>query len=233
MKRESFIVYRSFRDALATASDADVLAAWRAMMDYALDGVEPEGLTGVAAVAWGFMRPQIDACNARYDSSCKGAEFGRLGGAPKGNRNAKRTKQPPGLNETTLKGLNETTPQGLNETTLNDTLNSNSNTNVNVNESVNESVNVIGTPSLQEIQDFVAEEGLKMDAKSFYDYYSARGWLIGKTPMADWRAGCRRWETLEASMNNKHRTAEPVGYEIGRVLIDNRPDKYINDNLNW
>ena len=33
-----------------------------------------------------------------------------------------------------------------------------------------------------------------MDAERFLDFYAAKGWMIGKNRMKDWRAAVRNWE---------------------------------------
>jgi hypothetical protein len=33
-----------------------------------------------------------------------------------------------------------------------------------------------------------------IDAESFHDFYTSKGWKIGKDPMKDWRAAARNWE---------------------------------------
>ena len=34
-----------------------------------------------------------------------------------------------------------------------------------------------------------------MNAQRFMDFYSANGWRMGRSPMKDWRAAVRSWET--------------------------------------
>ena len=49
-------------------------------------------------------------------------------------------------------------------------------------------------PSFEEVQQYCAERGGKVDARRFFDYYSGRGWKTGTVPIEDWRAVCRQWE---------------------------------------
>ena len=48
-------------------------------------------------------------------------------------------------------------------------------------------------PGLQEVKAYIQENGLQMDAEQFYDYYTARGWKLGGSPIADWTALARNW----------------------------------------
>ena len=92
---DSFIFYRSFYDAIEEADDQSQLQLYRAIALYALNREEPQ-LTGIIKAVWMAIKPQIDANFNRYVNGCKGAPYGKKGGAPKGNSNARKTtpKQP-------------------------------------------------------------------------------------------------------------------------------------------
>ena len=55
-----------------------------------------------------------------------------------------------------------------------------------------------GPPSLESVAAFVKEEGLVINAEAFYGYYAARGWMLGGTPVADWKALAHAWQAREA-----------------------------------
>lgn len=48
-------------------------------------------------------------------------------------------------------------------------------------------------PTQEEIEAFCREQGLSVDAGRFIDYYSANGWMIGRSHMKDWKATVRNW----------------------------------------
>ncbi len=52
-------------------------------------------------------------------------------------------------------------------------------------------------PSVEEIRAYCAERGNNLDAERFFDHYEAKGWMIGKSPMKDWKAAVRTWEKSE------------------------------------
>lgn len=114
-KKDSFVFYRSFQDAINGLDESDQLIIYRAIANYALDKTEPN-LERFAKVVFTLIKPQIDANWRKHENGKKGAKYGKLGGAPKGNKNATKQKQP--LNN------GKTTP------------NVNENVNVNVNENV-------------------------------------------------------------------------------------------------
>ena len=49
-------------------------------------------------------------------------------------------------------------------------------------------------PSAEEVAAYCLERDNGIDAQRFVTYYEARGWMLGKTKMKDWRAAVRTWE---------------------------------------
>lgn len=49
-------------------------------------------------------------------------------------------------------------------------------------------------PTIQEVTDYCQERGNKVDPQRFIDFYEAKGWRVGNTPMKDWKAAVRTWE---------------------------------------
>ena len=43
------------------------------------------------------------------------------------------------------------------------------------------------------IEFFTANGSTAQEAKSYFDYYSANGWKVGKNSMKDWKAAARNW----------------------------------------
>lgn len=100
-KKNSFVFYRSFSDAMGELPEKDQLTLYRAIVSYGLDADEPTLDSPYLRMAWKLIQPQLDANWRRYENGCKGASFGKRGGAPKGNKNASRAKQPLNNRKTT------------------------------------------------------------------------------------------------------------------------------------
>lgn len=62
-------------------------------------------------------------------------------------------------------------------------------------------------PTIDQIDAYIKEKNLHFDADGFFDYYESKGWLVGKSPMKDWKAACRTWEHNRKSQENKEETA--------------------------
>ena len=49
-------------------------------------------------------------------------------------------------------------------------------------------------PTPAEMIGYCAERGNGLDGEYIWNYYEAKGWMVGKSPMKDWRAAVRTWE---------------------------------------
>ena len=48
-------------------------------------------------------------------------------------------------------------------------------------------------PTVHEVRDYVNFHNLQMTSSDFIDYYESNGWMVGNTPMRDWKAAARTW----------------------------------------
>ena len=60
-------------------------------------------------------------------------------------------------------------------------------------------------PSLDEIRQYCISRGNKVDPEQFFNFYESKGWIIGKSPMKDWRAAVRTWEKREKEIPQRKR----------------------------
>lgn len=49
-------------------------------------------------------------------------------------------------------------------------------------------------PTIEEIRQYCLEKGYNVDPEKFFNFYESKGWLVGKSPMKDWKAAVRTWE---------------------------------------
>lgn len=47
---------------------------------------------------------------------------------------------------------------------------------------------------MQEVKDYCMERKNGINPESFIDHYQAKGWIVGKSKMKDWKACVRTWE---------------------------------------
>ena len=58
-------------------------------------------------------------------------------------------------------------------------------------------------PTFEEVAAYCRERGNDVDPQSWYDYYTANGWRVGRNPMKDWQAAVRTWERNGVQGGNK------------------------------
>lgn len=52
-------------------------------------------------------------------------------------------------------------------------------------------------PTVEEVAAYCAERKNGVDAERFVDFYESKGWKVGNSPMKDWRAAVRNWESRD------------------------------------
>lgn len=84
MARDSFVFYRSFFETISLMPPEVQAEVYPALVEYALNGKEPKGLSDIAQGVFILVKPNIDASITRIEN---GKKFGKLGGRPtkKGN----------------------------------------------------------------------------------------------------------------------------------------------------
>ena len=169
--RDSFVMYRSFWEAIKELPDEQLSASIKAIANYALYG-EEENINGVAKSIFIMAKPQIDANNKRYLNGTKG---GRSTTKTKPSDNQTITKDEPNEND----NVND------NENDLKDVSPDGDNT--------KPSPKRFTPPTRQEAAVYCEEKGYKLDVDRFIDYYTANGWMVGINKMKDWRAALRNW----------------------------------------
>ena len=59
---------------------------------------------------------------------------------------------------------------------------------------IKEKASAFKTPTIEEIKAYCQERKNLVDPERFYDFYSSKGWMVGKNKMKDWKAAIRTWE---------------------------------------
>lgn len=49
-------------------------------------------------------------------------------------------------------------------------------------------------PTLDNVIGYCQERANKVDPNKFFDFYTSKGWMVGKNKMKDWKAAVRNWE---------------------------------------
>lgn len=78
-------------------------------------------------------------------------------------------------------------------------------------------------PTVDEVRAYCRERNNHVDPQVFIDFYTAKGWKVGKTPMKDWQACVRTWEkrgTTGKAANHSMRTYTDINKVGARDLLE-------------
>lgn len=197
MEKESFVFYRSFYEAICELPRDVQGEIYTAIMEYGLNGRETECLKPIARSIFMLIKPQIEANRQRYENGKKGGRPRKEKTDPKPNDNQTVTDPKPNVNV-------------------------NDNVNDNVNENVNENVNAsrFGPPTLADVVEYCKKRENRIDAQRFVNFYQAKGWMVGKNKMKDWRAAVRAWEQSEKVQ------AQPHALHAAQLVNDTRYEQF-------
>lgn len=171
-KRGQFTFYRSFWDAISNIPKKDRLPILEAIIQFGLDGAEPQ-LSGMQLAIFSLVKPTLI-------SSQKKSANGKLGGSkPKANSKQSVTEKEV-ESEKEVEIEEEEEKEKENEY-------SSLSTKKNIKKKFQK-------PSIDEVKTYCQENGYSVDAQTFVDFYESKGWLVGKNPMKDWQAAVRTWE---------------------------------------
>ena len=53
-------------------------------------------------------------------------------------------------------------------------------------------------PTVEEVRDYCQSRSNSVNPETFVDFYTAKGWFVGKNKMKDWKSAVRTWEKREA-----------------------------------
>ena len=217
MKKETFLFYADWLNVIRDLPSEVQLEVYQAIAEYAIYGNLIE-LKPLAKVAFGFVKQTIDRDTQKYISiSEKRSEAGKKGGRPlKDNEleesNEKQKKQL--LSEKSKKSncpLNDNDNVNDNDISFLEKKKQKSDAAVSdlvENENSESPLETLQTPKEQsgggrkkftiptpeEVQAYCDERKNGILGQQFCDFYSSKGWKIGKEPMKDWKAAVRTWE---------------------------------------
>ena len=207
MSRDTMVYYRSFRESLRELPPDLYKVVSETIFDYAFEGIAPgPDSNAVAKALFIAIKPVIDNAHNRYDAC---VENGRKGGAPKGSRNNpsgkaiqpnQRPNQYPNQEPNLYKDKDVDKDKDIDskgdckgEPTNAEGNDTSVTTSADKPRKVAAKRAAFVAPSLQEVKNYISEKGYTVDAQRFIDFYEAKGWMIGKNKMKDWRAAVRTW----------------------------------------
>lgn len=92
---------------------------------------------------------------------------------------------------------------------------------ININTLSNKGGHRFQKPSLEDVRAYCISRSNKVDPEQFYNFYESKGWVVGKSPMKDWRAAVRTWEKREKEVApRKRETRKESVFEHNLRVMD-------------
>lgn len=180
-------VWTSFLEIIKPLQYDEVGRLFEMMLLYADSGEEPEEFEGNERFIWPVAKQQIDLAIQKCETL---RQNGLKGGRPK----ASETKE----NQTESKNNQDETKENQTKAY-----------NINIKKSKdNDKVKdkSFTPPSVEEVKQYCQERSNGVDPQRFVDFYSSKGWMVGKNKMKDWRAAVRTWEKGDSGRQAPQKT---------------------------
>ena len=196
--KEYVKLWLSYEDYFREYDDASIGAIVRAMLAYRKNGEQPQ-FEGPERFIWPAIQRDIDESIKAQEAAANACrENGKKGGRPPKASGFSETKE----NQKNQSGFSETKEsqgqgQGQGQGDI-------------------ARAKRFTPPTLAEVQSYVAERHSPVDPQGFIDFYASKGWMVGKTPMKDWKAACRNAEKWER-WGNKASQNKPFVYDYGNT----------------
>ena len=196
--KEYVKLWLSYEDYFREYDDESIGAIVRAMLAYRKNGEQPQ-FEGPERFIWPAIQRDIDESIKAQEAAANACrENGKKGGRPPKASGFSETKE----NQKNQSGFSETKKsqgqgQGQGQGDI-------------------ARAKRFTPPTLAEVQSYVAERHSPVDPQGFIDFYASKGWMVGKTPMKDWKAACRNAEKWER-WGNKAPQNKPFVYDYGNT----------------
>lgn len=222
MERKQFTWYRSYYDALKELPAEEFRAIVLAVCAYALDGEEPE-LSGVARAIFTLIRPTLEVGRSKAENRSR-AEQTPLSAEQDSNKR-KQTDNKREQTENKRKQTDNKPEQTRKEKEKEKEREKESENDSYCSPPPPSASKRFVPPTLAEVQSYVAERQSPVDPQGFIDFYASKGWMVGKTPMKDWKAACRNAETWERWSRTE--ASAPPKKGLAQALTDRQMEKYM------
>ena len=191
----AFVMYADILPQLSFLTREQMGDLFTAILQY-VAGEEIGDMDDVTRMAFGFITSQIDRDRDKYREKCEKAKQAAKNrwsnddadACERIKRNANDADACERINGN-AKNANAQNAMHIDTDTVTDT------DTVIEKESVKRKTTrtAFAPPTITDVQNYADSKGYKLDAERFVDYYSSKGWTVGKSPMKDWRAAVRNW----------------------------------------
>ena len=183
-------VFTDFISSLDPLGDAECGRLFKAMLEYAKTGQEPD-LRGNERFIWPTAKQSIDrdanTYSRKVDAAQKATEARK--------RNDNERKRNDNVNECYVYAQGKDKDKDKDKDKREEAI-----------ASKRKSAVRFIPPTIDEVAAYCRERGNSVDAERFVDFYTAKGWKVGKNPMKDWKAAVRTWEKEDGNGNHRNQS---------------------------
>ena len=188
--KKSFIVYTSWKiwlDGLTTEQKGQWLE-W--MFDYCNDLHPNYPKDQAVKIACMMSQDTLKRDLKKYEERKERMKTARSLN-PNNNKELEKT-----TNQTDNRQISVSNQSNISSVNVNDNVNEDTKVSINKENSVKEKspTSRFVPPTIDQIRDYCIERNNLVDPERFYNFYQAKGWMVGKNKMKDWKAAVRTWE---------------------------------------
>ncbi|MCR4671966.1 MAG: DUF6291 domain-containing protein [Lachnospiraceae bacterium] len=215
MEKNSILFYTQWAPGVLAISDEAAGQLFKAIFS----GEAPALPEAVALYA--VIRPVIDKDTEKYRAKC---EQNRLNRAARTMRTVDDGTTGANDGQRSLTVVNDGQRSGSDNDNDND--NESHKREIKEREAPPKPVKRFVKPTLDEVRTYANDKGLVMDCERFWDFYEAKGWKVGSTPMKDWKAAVRNWAREDKSRKaaipakNRFQNFTPRSEESGPSALE-------------
>lgn len=207
--RNQFTFYRSFFEAASKIkSKAARAEAYDAICKYALfnDAPDVDKMSDAAAIAFMLIKPNLDASRRKAKSGKSGGSSKQT--ASKAEANSKQSGSKIEANDNQEQSASENEKENEKEDEK-----ENECYPPNPLAGGSEKKKRFTPPTVEQVAEYCQEKGYHIDPEAFVAFYASKGWMVGKSPMKDWKSAVVTWTKSERRRVGNENTRS--GYTSG------------------
>lgn len=207
-----FLLYKDWESLFASLdSNEEAGELIKALFAFAKRGEIAE-FSGALKMAFIFMSQQIERDGVKWEETCtRRAEYGRKGGMAKAE---KQKAAKASLSQQELAKVADTDTETDTDTdTVTDTVRD-------ISHIASKTRARFTPPTVEEVAEYCREKGYGVDAHRFVDFYTSKGWMVGRSPMKDWKAAVRNWAGSDKQRAKNDRRSSIDIDEVERSIRD-------------
>ena len=229
MGKESFLIYKSFYKPISKLSDKQLGRLFRAIFKYQLD--EEVTVEEDIEMAFEFFKSRFELDEDKYQGIVeRNRNNGRNAAIKREAAKNQNPVEPNGSKEPQSHPVGATGCQSypvVPSGGLYDNDSDNDNDIIKEN-SKKKTAKRFSPPTIEEVQAYVEEKGYNVDAVRFVNFYAAKGWMIGKNKMQNWKSAVATWQRGEHENGNQRKQTDG-GFRFGDNPAISRPTGEADD----